>query len=211
MCAGLGGEPALLGVAMVRETRTSAFWRGALPHWEVVDGRYFVTLHLANSLPSVVAEKLRQELAAQEGDPQVRSQAYFRQLDYWLDAHHGDVHLKHPAVAAWVVDTIKQYQRAGYWQVLAYAVLPNHLHLFFRCGILTLSDVMKRFKRCTAREANRLLAARGERFWQREWFDHWSRSTQEDDKIIAYIRNNPMRAGLIRQAETWPWVWTLNQ
>ena len=28
--------------------------------------------------------------------------------------------------------------------------------------------------------------------------DHWSRSDEEDDKIIAYIRNNPVKAGLVQ-------------
>jgi putative transposase len=64
---------------------------------------------------------------------------------------------------------------------------------------------MKRFKKYTGREANRILNRKGQRFWQREWFDHWSRTPQEDDKIISYIRNNPVHAGLVENAEDWPW------
>ena len=204
-------EPALLERIVTREAHTINFWRGALPHWEVVDGNYFVTVHLANSLPRVVAESLRMELNAGAGDPLARSRAYFRKLEKWLDVNHGDAHLGQPDVAAWIADTILHYQRLGYWHVLAYAVMPNHAHLFFRCGELTLSDVMRRFKRCTAREANRLLAEPGGRFWQSEWFDHWSRSTQEDDRIVSYIRHNPVRAGLAKRPEDWPWTWPQNQ
>ena len=43
---------------MPESVRTISFWRGVLPHWEVVDARYFVTLRLANSLPRGVAEDL---------------------------------------------------------------------------------------------------------------------------------------------------------
>src|SRR5437588_608980 len=34
-------------MAMLRNPETISFWHGRLPHWEVVGGRYFVTIHLA--------------------------------------------------------------------------------------------------------------------------------------------------------------------
>ncbi len=139
-------------------------------------------------------------------DQRQAAQQYFKEIERWLDAHHGDAWLRDRGAADYVVETIRCYERAGYWHVMAYAVMPNHLHLFFRCGTLSLSDVMRRFKRCTGREANQRLGRVGQRFWQREWFDHWSRSAQEDDKIVAYIRNNPVRAGLAARPEDWPWA-----
>ena len=30
-------------------------------------------------------------------------------------------------------------------------------------------------------------------------------SAQEDDRIISYIRNNPVRAGLVKRPEDWKW------
>jgi REP element-mobilizing transposase RayT len=186
--------------------QTISFWRGVLPHWEVVDGRYFVTLRLANSLPHRVAEDLATILKdASEQNYLKRSRRYFRELEHWLAANHGELHLEDEAIATMIMDGIAHYEQLGYWHVSAAVVMPNHLHALLHCETLGLSQVMKRFKQYTAREANRKLDRKGKRFWQREWFDHWSRSAQEDDRIISYIRNNPVRAGLVKRPEDWQW------
>jgi hypothetical protein len=57
----------------------------------------------------------------------------------------------------------------------------------------------------TAREANRLLGRAGQPFWQAESYDHWVRDEREWDRIKAYIENNPVRAGLVANAEDYPW------
>jgi hypothetical protein len=44
------------------------------------------------------------------------------------------------------------------------------------------------------------------RFWQREWFDHWSRSDDEDERTVVYIRNNPVKAGLVKSYQDWPYA-----
>ena len=49
----------------------------------------------------------------------------------------------------------------------------------------------------TAREANRLLGRTGQPFWQGESYDHWVRDETEFIRIIAYIENNPVKAGLV--------------
>jgi len=77
---------------MKRRPQTTAFWFGRLPHWEVEDGRYFLTLHLAGAIPAVGRTKLR-EIAAQlrQTDrcnaPQwLRIQrAVFAEMERWLD------------------------------------------------------------------------------------------------------------------------------
>ena len=41
---------------MSRKPETIAFWRGRLPHWEVAEGRYFVTIHLAGAMDASGSE-----------------------------------------------------------------------------------------------------------------------------------------------------------
>lgn len=192
---------------MTREPDTISFWRGVLPHWEVVDGRYFVTVRLANSLPRRVTEELSAALSdATEKDFLKKSRAYFKQVEQWLDKNTGDTWLRRPELAGIVQSTIDKYAELGHWHMSAAVTMPNHVHLFFRCGDRSLSHVMRGFKRYTARACNAALGREGKRFWQKEWFDHWSRSTQEDDKIVSYIRNNPVQAGLVKDGKEWPWV-----
>jgi len=42
--------------------------------------------------------------------------------------------------------------------------------------------------------------------WQREWFDRWIRDEAEWEKCVAYIRNNPVKAGLARTWVEHPWT-----
>ena len=42
--------------------------------------------------------------------------------------------------------------------------------------------------------------------WQKNFFDHRLRSDESWDEKAAYIRNNPVRAGLLPEGQTWPYV-----
>ena len=44
---------------MTRRPKTTGFWVGRLPHWEVEDGRYFITVHLAGAIPAEGCRRLR--------------------------------------------------------------------------------------------------------------------------------------------------------
>jgi len=57
----------------------------------------------------------------------------------------------------------------------------------------------------TSRVANRILGRAGTPFWQDESFDHWVRSAEELQDLIAYVENNPVKAGLVETAEEWKW------
>jgi putative transposase len=74
-----------------------------------------------------------------------------------------------------------------------------------RCRV-SLECAMRPFKRRTAHAAKQILGLGRCRFWQREWFDHWSRSPDEDSRIEEYIRRNPVKAGLVSSPADWPYL-----
>jgi REP element-mobilizing transposase RayT len=43
--------------------------------------------------------------------------------------------------------------------------------------------------------------------WQSGFFDHRLRSDESFEEKAHYIRQNPVRAGLVPRAEDWPHVW----
>ena len=43
------------------------------------------------------------------------------------------------------------------------------------------------------------------RFWNREYWDRFIRDKKHFDKAIAYIHNNPVKAGLVSSPEGWQW------
>jgi len=67
-----------------------------------------------------------------------------------------------------------------------------------------LARIMHNLKSYTAHEANKLLKRTGT-FWQAESYDHWVRDDDELERIVDYIRANPVKAGLVERPEHWFW------
>jgi putative transposase len=128
----------------------------------------------------------------------------FQEMERWLDHATFNTHLQQTAIANMIVEAIESRQRRGDWQMLAYVVMPTHLHLFCEIGDRGLKAVIEDFKRWTGHQAVDLLGSgKPSRFWQREWFDHWSRSDAEDERIVEYIQQNPVRAKLVTEFTDW--------
>ena len=68
----------------------------------------------------------------------------------------------------------------------------------------TLSSIMQSLKGYTAHKANRLLGRKGA-FWQQESYDHVVRDANEWQRIVTYVLNNPVKAGLVDRWEKWQW------
>jgi len=85
--------------------------------------------------------------------------------------------------------------------------MPNHVHAIVRVfPTHTLSEILHSWKSYTAKEANRILRARGA-FWQREYYDHLLRDEAEFERAVKYVVENPVKAGL----KDWDWVWERGQ
>jgi REP element-mobilizing transposase RayT len=82
--------------------------------------------------------------------------------------------------------------------------MANHVHLLIT-PLLEVSKLMQSLKRFTAREANLMLAAAGQPFWQDESYDRLVRSAAEFQKIAHYIEWNPVKAGLVASPPEFRW------
>jgi len=91
------------------------------------------------------------------------------------------------------------------WAVGRYVVMPDHVHFFVQhlTGEKTLDVFMRDWKRWTSSRIQRAHQAPSP-IWQREFFDHVLRSASSYDQKWDYVRNNPVRAGLVDAAEDWP-------
>jgi putative transposase len=65
-----------------------------------------------------------------------------------------------------------------------------------------LAAIMHSLKSYTANIANELLGRQGT-FWQDESYDHWVRDIDELERIVKYIRANPVKAGLCEKPIDW--------
>ncbi len=85
------------------------------------------------------------------------------------------------------------------WYLKLLLLMPDHLHMLIGVpGDAQLSNLIRDFKRITNRIAKI--------DWQRNFFDHRVRHDESLDEKAAYIRANPVRAGLIADGEEWPYA-----
>ena len=87
-----------------------------------------------------------------------------------------------------------------------YVLMPDHLH-FFVCippGAVGLSAWMKSLKNTLSKHwrENGIEAPH----WQKGFFDHLIRSSESHAEKWKYVRENPVRAGLVGKAEDWPYA-----
>ncbi len=93
----------------------------------------------------------------------------------------------------------------GAW-VGAYVIMPDHLHLFVSMDDqrIMLSAWMKSLKN-TASKALRLKGILPPH-WQKTFFDHLLRSGESYSEKWSYVRENPVRAGLVSKNEDWAFM-----
>jgi REP element-mobilizing transposase RayT len=163
-----------------------------------------------------MAEERRQIERASKGDA-LRGRArlgelarrHFAMLESWLDrATIGPTWLKEARVADLVANAL-HYRDGKTYRLDAYSIMPNHVHSVFaplaRNDLPTpLSSIMHSLKRNTARRANLVLDRSGA-FWEHESFDHYIRNRTEWNRIVKYILENPVKAGLVKSSNDWPW------
>ena len=89
------------------------------------------------------------------------------------------------------------------WETVAAVVMPDHLHALVRplanrdAKITQYSAGLKRFVR---RETNATWK------WQDGVFDRLLRRDESAESKWIYMRENPVRAGLVRRREDWPYA-----
>jgi putative transposase len=84
-----------------------------------------------------------------------------------------------------------------------YVVMPDHVHLFVRGpDDFQLGPWVGMLKQALAKHI--ALAGRSP-IWQRGFFDHVLRNDESYAQKWNYVRENPVRAGLVANAEDWPY------
>ena len=82
-------------------------------------------------------------------------------------------------------------------------IMPDHVHLFVRGDRdFRLGPWIGALKQVLAK-AGVLSRAKGQ-VWEEGFFDHVLRSNESYSQKWNYVRENPVRAGLVKSAADWP-------
>jgi REP element-mobilizing transposase RayT len=93
----------------------------------------------------------------------------------------------------------------------SYVLMPDHLHLFVALAEQQkLSPWMKSLKNSLSKTLR--TTGISAPHWQKGFFDHVLRNDESASQKWEYVRDNPVRAGLVKRWEDWPYrgeVWAL--
>jgi len=91
------------------------------------------------------------------------------------------------------------------FQLFAWVVMPEHVHLIIRPAIeQTWATIASSIKNPVARASLPRVTDRPARFWQRGGgFDRHVRDLTEFSEIVRYIHRNPVERGLVAKPEDW--------
>jgi putative transposase len=82
-----------------------------------------------------------------------------------------------------------------------YVIMPGHVHFFARGSH---DHVLTQWIRLLQRHLSRSITV-PRPHWQRGFFDHLIRRSESYSEKWEYVRQNPVRAGLVTAAEEWPY------
>jgi REP element-mobilizing transposase RayT len=92
-----------------------------------------------------------------------------------------------------------------------YVIMPDHIHLFAGFGLesIPVSMWVKSLKNTISKTLTN--ATFYAPHWQKGFFDHVLRSRQSYEEKWIYVRENPVRARLVRTAEEWPYAGEISE
>ena len=84
-----------------------------------------------------------------------------------------------------------------------YVLMPDHAHLFVSGRDIELGKWVGMLKQVLAKSRPAQTSAEAD--WQEGLFDHLLRNDESYAQKWEYVRNNPVRGGLVASWEQWPW------
>jgi putative DNA methylase len=184
------------------KSRDGWYSRGYLPHFDGAAITQAICYRLFDSLPQETLERWEKELEHLSREDFNEEQR--KRVDAYLDQGYGSCYLRQDEIARIVQENLLHFDGQRY-RLHAWVVMSNHVHVLFTpLAGWSLDRILHSWKSYTASKGNELLHRQG-RFWQADFFDRYIRNARHYSSALAYIENNPVKAGLCARPEDWRW------
>ena len=170
--------------------------RGYLPHFDMPGLVQFINYRLDDAVPAGQRHEWAELLKI---DDELKRRT---RIEEYLDRGRGSCLLREPRAAS-VVEGNWLHRDGQDYRLLAWVVMPNHVHLLVEIWQTPQSKLVKDWKGYTGRRVNRVLGRRGQ-LWQDDYWDRYVRDEAHYRKVRRYIEMNPVKAGLVKTPERWP-------
>ncbi|MDP2174023.1 MAG: transposase [Candidatus Cloacimonadaceae bacterium] len=194
--------------------------KGRLPHFLKQGQIISLTWRLAFTLPKPLLfhyQDLREMMKSWGNDldsAQYDSDQFIRIGDKLqeIDLYLGKCSLKGISLTetstALILTTAFHYYNDRLYELHAYCVMSNHVHLMIKplkenSGMWhKTSEIVKKIKTYSAKEINKVMNHSGT-LWAHEYFDRFIRSPKHYYHEVEYILDNPVKAGLVKDRSEW--------
>jgi REP element-mobilizing transposase RayT len=156
-----------------------------------------VTFHVLDSFPRALPSEWA-ALFEIEKDSERR-----KKLQAYLDKGRGECPLRKSEIAE-LVDSALRFHHGIHYELRAWVVMPNHIHVLFKVCSKPMGRVIADWKEYTAREANKILGRRGA-FWAEDYWDTYMRNSMHEVRAVHYAERNPVKALLVTEPGLWRW------
>jgi putative transposase len=139
----------------------------------------------------------------------LESELYYGKRLYFLTicSFDGQNIFKSAPVVNSLLDKLKTCCTTHGFLNYAYCFMPAHLHLLLAGeDNSNLIKMMRHFKQLTGYEFKRKT---GKRLWQKSYYDHILRKEESIANVVRYILENPVRKGLAKHPEEYPFSGSL--
>jgi putative transposase len=110
-------------------------------------------------------------------------------------------------LARWALAVLTDTAAQHNFSLRAYCLMPNHLHLLAQ-GLSRSADLLSFIESFKHKTSFHFHDKTGKTLWQVSFFDHIIRNAEDFSDCAEYIRLNPVRAGLARRPEDYPFSGT---
>lgn len=129
------------------------------------------------------------------------SRTYFISAGTW----QGRSLFQSERLAVLFLETLFRYRDGGKFSAHEFTVMPTHIHLLLTVPpTATLERTMQFIKGGFSHQAGQEVGPNME-IWQRGYVDHRIRDAADYARHVEYIRQNPVRAGLVQAPELYPY------
>ena len=195
-------------------------YRRQLPHFQVKGCTMFITWRNAFTLPESILQSLSLLNKEYEEKSRSLSQRYqkfmyaqyqrkrFDAFDEAIGAlNAGATDLSKSPIDEVVPDIL--YSNDGvYYDLIAFCVMPNHVHLIITPllddsgNYFKYDNIMQTIKQSSAARINAILGKSGQ-IWMHESYDRIIRNDRELNATISYLVQNPVKTGLVKDGIEW--------
>jgi len=109
------------------------------------------------------------------------------------------------AAATWLCSQILQFFEPRQFAVIAFCVMPDHLHLLLE-GLTEDADLPAVMHNWKLRTGFAWKQRTGERLWHQGFYDYVLRDDDSVPGLVKYIISNPIRAGLTDDINQYPYA-----